>query len=235
MNAPALDVRSAGEFLPPPAPALMRSLGLAIIIHALLILALAWGVRWQQQSTELAFEAELWSQIPQQAAPQVVPTTPEPPAEPAAKLPPKMPDADIRLTRDKQKQQEKIEEQRREKERQEHIRRMLAQANQGSTGQASQSSTASTSYQARIRARVIPQITFPERDTVAGNPVAKVQFRIAPDGTILTPSIRIVLPSGLPAWDRAVANAIEKTQTIPRDVDGRFPDTFFELTFRVRE
>lgn len=247
MNAALSPNASYAEFAPPPAPALLRSATAAVFAHLLLALALAWGVSWQRQSNEVAFEAELWSQTPQQAAPLAVAPPPEPQAAPVKATQPEQPalkDADIRTEKEKarekakQQKQEKLEEQKREKERQDNIRRMLSQAGQGSpssTGLAQQSSTSSAGYQAKIRARVIPQITFPERDTVSGNPVARVQFRIAPDGTIITSSIRVVQPSGLPAWDRAVANAIEKTQTIPRDTDGRFPDTFFELTFRVRE
>ncbi|MFM2111620.1 MAG: hypothetical protein RLZZ271_280 [Pseudomonadota bacterium] len=248
MNATfASSSASYTEFAPPPAPALLRSAGVAITAHVLLAIALAWGVSWQRQSNEVAFEAELWSQTPQQAAPAAIPPPPEPQTAPVKSSQPEQPalkDADIRVEQDKARekakrlQQEKIEEQKREAARQENIRRMLSQAGQGSpnsTGSAQQSSTSSAGYQAIIRARVIPQITFPERDTVSGNPVARVQFRIAPDGTIITSSIRVVQASGLPAWDRAVANAIEKTQTIPRDKDGRFPDNFFELTFRVKE
>lgn len=53
--------------------------------HLLLILALAWGVNWSS-SQPVGVEAELWSAVPQIAAPR--PTAPPPPPEPV-KPPPK--------------------------------------------------------------------------------------------------------------------------------------------------
>ena len=43
-------------------------LGLAILVHALLLGALGWGVSWRHQAEPLTVEAELWSAVPQQAA-----------------------------------------------------------------------------------------------------------------------------------------------------------------------
>lgn len=63
-------------------------LGLALVAHALLIAALTWGVGWQTDAPQAVFEAELWSQLPQQAAPRAVPPPPAPtPPKPAAPAP----------------------------------------------------------------------------------------------------------------------------------------------------
>lgn len=126
------------EFAPPQPPAQVRALALAIVAHVLLLGALAWGVNWRQTDVTLTVEAELWSAVPQQAAPRLDPTpAPPPPAqavpapEPAVKpAPPPQPpppdlaqrDADIALARQKQeaealaaKQKLELEQKRRQK------------------------------------------------------------------------------------------------------------------------
>ena len=47
------------------------------------------------------------------------------------------------------------------------------------------------------------------------------EVKVAPDGTIL--SRKIVQSSGNKAWDDAVLRAIDKTEVLPRDTDGRVP------------
>ena len=67
-------------------------LTMALGIHGLLVLALAWGVAWQKEA-EVVLEAELWSRLPQQAAPRAVepPAPPPPPAPQPAPPPPPPP------------------------------------------------------------------------------------------------------------------------------------------------
>jgi len=60
------------EFIPPPAPGLLRALALAVLAHAFLLAALTWGVQWKREATTLSVEAELWSALPQEAAPQAL-------------------------------------------------------------------------------------------------------------------------------------------------------------------
>lgn len=234
----------ANEFYPPAPAPMRRAMFKALLVHALLILALTWGVSWQRQAQTVAFEAELWSAVPQAAAPQAASPEPTPQPQPAPAVvketsPPPVAKADIQTTvkpaptppptpNDKQL----------DKQREDRMKQLLAMAGKTDApgnGQAAQASSPSANYAARIRGRVIPNITFPERDTTPGNPETVAQFRIAPDGTIILTSLRVVKSSGLPAWDKAVVNALEKTAQIPRDVDGRFPATFFELSFKVRE
>jgi len=80
-----------------------------------------------------------------------------------------------------------------------------------------QSSGPSTSYAGRIRARIKPNIVF--ADDVGGNPAAEVEVRTSPDGTII--SRKLTKPSGVKSWDEAVLRAIDKTEVLPRDIDGR--------------
>lgn len=111
--------------------------------------------------------------------------------------------------------------QRIEAQRQANLKRMagLANASGGptATGTALQTSGPSSSYAGRIRARIKPNIVF--SDDIAGNPVAEVEVRTSPDGTIV--SRKLTKSSGVKSWDEAVLRAIDKTEVLPRDVDGR--------------
>ena len=115
------------EFAPPPTAGLPKSLGLAILAHALLLAALTWGISWKRDAPMVVAEAELWSAVPQQAAPKLVEPPPAPPPvlAPPKKAAPVIPDASIALEREKQRlkkeqqeAREKLEQQRLLKEKQ---------------------------------------------------------------------------------------------------------------------
>lgn len=283
------------EFAPPPQPGRVPAFVLAVLAHLLLMLALTWGIHWNRESENVAAEAELWSSVPQQAAPKLVeapPPAPEPPVQRVAPTPPPPPaprEADIAQEREKVKQelaqrkqqelerQKKIEARKKQEElerekklearkKQEELKReqlaekkaaeerkkqqeqvkaaktkkQLEQENklaaalrdeqmrriQGlagatgsptATGTAQRSAGPSDSYAGRIRARVRPNIVF--TDDISGNPTAEVEVRMAPDGTIT--SRHLVKPSGVKSWDEAVLRALDRTEVLPRDVDGR--------------
>jgi|GEM_PF-2925140 len=88
----------------------------------------------------------------------------------------------------------------------------------------------SASYGGKVRAKVKPNIVFTE--DIAGNPTAEVEVRTALDGRII--SQRLIKPSGSKVWDEAVIKAIIRTETMPRDVDGRVPSPMI-LEFRPRD
>ena len=286
--------RDRPEFAPPPEPALLRAFALAVLAHLLLVLALTQGLRWQRETQDAAVEAELWSALPQQAAPKEVPVPPPPP-QPAVKAPPPPPvvkappqpeppakrEADIALEREKQKrieeqhrreaelekqraekaklqaqkkreeelarkkeQQEKLleakrkaeeerkaklqqqaalEEKKRQQLREETMHRMQAMAGTGakdSPGTAARASGPSGSWAGKVQARVRPNIVF--SDDVAGNPTAEVEVRLGPGGMILGKP-KLVKSSGQRSWDEAVIRALEKTESLPPDTDGRYP------------
>ncbi|MES2888631.1 MAG: protein TolA, partial [Pseudomonadota bacterium] len=78
------------DFAPPPDSGGRMGIGavLASLAHALLVLALAWGVNWTSHTPE-GVEAELWSAVPQVAAPRAAEPQPvTPPPEPAKPTPP---------------------------------------------------------------------------------------------------------------------------------------------------
>ncbi len=107
--------------------------------------------------------------------------------------------------------------------RQENLKRMqgMAGASGGdnATGTALKSSGPSATYAGRLVGRIKPNITYP--GDMVGNPRAEVEVRVAPDGAIQ--SRRILQSSGNKAWDDAVLRAIDKTEILPKDTDGRVP------------
>ncbi len=280
------------EFGPPRDAGAARSFGFALLVHGLLIIALTWGVNWKRSDQSVAFEAEIWSSVPQAAAPKLVEPPPPPPPEPTPKAPevkaapPPAPNVDIALEQEKkrkllqlQKEREelqakkekeqkakedqakklaaqqdakkleakKLEEQKLAKQRDDKqaqastakqrddaMKRMMGLAGATgaaeSTGTAQQSSAPSSSYGARVRNAVKPNIVFTEDAT--GNPIAEVEVRTNPNGTII--SQRLVKSSGNAAWDDAVQKAITKTGTMPRDVDGRVPSAML-LSMRLKD
>lgn len=115
------------------------------------------------------------------------------------------------------------------------VKRMLEQAGggagePGATGTAAQNAAPSAGYTGRVVARVKPNIVFV--DNLATNPEAEVLLRLAPDGRII--SQKLVRSSGIKEWDQAVQRAIERTEVLPRDTDGRVPSSMV-IIFRPRE
>jgi colicin import membrane protein len=136
--------------------------------------------------------------------------------------------------RELEAKRQKAEEERTAKQREENLKRMMGQVDgtgaPNSTGTAARDAAPSASYAGRIRARVKPNIVL--TDEVAGNPSAEVEVRCAADGTIV--GRRLVKSSGSREWDEAVLRAIDRTEILPRDVDGRVPGTVV-IAFRPRE
>ena len=103
-----------------------------------------------------------------------------------------------------------------------------ASGSDDSKGTAMRSSGPSSGYAGRIAAAVRPNITFPDADTVNGNPAAEFEVSLAPDGTIV--GVKLSKSSGLPGWDDAAERGLRKTDKLPRDTDGRiFPSLIVSL------
>jgi colicin import membrane protein len=105
-----------------------------------------------------------------------------------------------------------------------------ATGGESATGTAKQSSGPSAGYGGRVIAKIKPNIVF--ADDISGNPVATVEVRTSPDGTII--GRKLIKSSGVKAWDDAVLRAIDKTEILPRDLDGRVPPSF-EINFRPKD
>ena len=126
------------EFAPPAQPGLQRALVVAAVAHLLLFVALGLATAWKTQPQTVQAEAELWSAMPQAAAPRLIepepaPTpepqpTPEPPKPaprpaPAPAPEPDRRDAEIALKKKEEKkkaeEKEKAEKEKAEKKRKE--------------------------------------------------------------------------------------------------------------------
>ncbi|MFM2035140.1 MAG: hypothetical protein RL459_405, partial [Pseudomonadota bacterium] len=65
------DALERNEFAPPPTPGFLRALALALAAHLLLLVGLTTAVSWKREAVTLSAEAELWSAVPQEAAPKL--------------------------------------------------------------------------------------------------------------------------------------------------------------------
>jgi colicin import membrane protein len=275
------------EFAPPGMPGLLRAFTLAVLAHGLLVAALTFSVQWRRDAQIISAEAELWSAIPQAAAPKLQ-EAPEPPPAVQPKVTPvpqevdQPSQADIALEREKRRiqkqkqleldqreklQQDKLkedklkadklkaeqakqaeaakqkalekkkaeqEEKQLQAQRDKNLARIAGLANAtgspSATGTATVAAGPSATYGARIQATIHPKIVFTEE--LAGNPTATVEVRTAPDGTIV--GRKLLKSSGDKGWDEAVLKAIDKTQTLPRDTDGRVPP-LLEISFKPKD
>jgi colicin import membrane protein len=97
------------DFGPPRDAGSLRAFGLALLVHALLIAALTWGINWKRSDRAVSFEAELWSSVPREAAPKLIeappppPPPPPPPQAPVVKVAPPLPEVDIALEQEKKR------------------------------------------------------------------------------------------------------------------------------------
>ena len=315
------------QFAPPRPPARLRAITLAVLVHAVLIGALTWGVNWKNTADQPAVEAELWAAVPTQAAARAVeppapppppptpePVTPPPPPPPPVRAvqPPDTREADIAIEREKkrleqekkareqQQERDKRERERKDEERKDRLeqekkerlqkekdkeqrekqlaeqkkseqdkqkklaedkrkadeaakRKADAEAKQlaeqreanmrriqgmagatgaeTATGTAQRSAGPSGAYGGMVSAKVKPNIVYP--DMITGNPRAEVEVRLSPDGTIV--GKRLVRPSGNKAWDDAVLRALDKTETLPRDIGGRAPPASLIIGFSPQD
>jgi len=108
--------------MPQPADGMGRGALMALVVHVLLVLALAAAVNWRRQAPT-PFSAEIWSALPEQAAPRPTPREPAPqpnPAPPAAASPTPPPaplrsEADIAIERQRRLDQERAAQLERER------------------------------------------------------------------------------------------------------------------------
>jgi colicin import membrane protein len=223
---------------------------ISIVAHATLIGALAWGLHWRSSPEPVAMAAELWSAVPEAAAPPPVETPPPPPVEapPPPVEAPKPPDIVTEQVVEKKPPKptppppppkpvppkpappppppppkDKLDAKALAKLHADELKRMMGQmdAPVNATGTAAHDSGPSASYAGRIIARLRPNIVL--TDSIPGNPAVEVEIRCAPDGTII--GRRITKSSGSKAWDDAVVRAIDRTGTLPRDTNGKALDT----------
>ncbi len=130
--------------------------------------------------------------------------------------------------RERQAQEARAEQERVAQQREANLRRIMGQAG-GSTGTAAHNAGPSGTYAGKLIGAIRRNIVF--AGTLSGNPVATVEVTAAPGGSII--SRRLIKSSGHKDWDEAVLRAVERTGSLPRDVDGRVPSPVtIDFSFR---
>ena len=89
---------------------------------------------------------------------------------------------------------------------------------------------ADAEYEAMIQTRIRLRINYPARSSA--NPEAIVRVDQLPTGEVV--GVKLIQPSGTPAWDEAVQRAIWAASPLPKRKDGTVARVL-ELTFRPRE
>ena len=74
----------------------------------------------------------------------------------------------------------------------------------------------SSTYTEKIKASVMSNVS----EQPNAGPVS-VKIKSKPDGTVLAK--QLIRSSGDPDWDNAILQAIDKTEKLPTDIDGRTP------------
>lgn len=187
------------------------------------------------KQAQIAVEKEVKKPEPVKKVPPKAEPKPEPKPKPVPKVePPKKVAEAPKPKASTPRQIAEADAKRLEALREENLKRMAGLAGASgapsATGSALQSAGPSAGYAGRIRARVKPNIVF--SDEVSGNPTAEVEVRTSPDGTIV--GRKLIKPSGIKSWDDAVLKAIDKTEILPRDIDGRVPPSLI-ISFRPKD
>ena len=228
---------------------------ISIAAHLALIGALWWGLHWRSSTEEVASSAELWSAVPEAAAPPPVETPPPPPVVETPPPPPvetpKPPDIVTEQIKEKKPPPKpappppppkpappkpapvpppppKLDAKALQKLHDENLKRMMGQmdAPATATGTAARNSGPSANWGGKVAALIKQHLVY--TDSMSGLRSPDIEIRLGVDGSIL--SQRITKSSGNPAFDDAVLRAVIGTQKLPRDTDGTLPSDVV-LTF----
>ncbi len=225
----------------------LRSFALALAVHCALFAFLYFGVRWQSQPPE-SIAAELWvpaqvAPAPRIEAPKVEPA-PEPKPVPVVKEEPKeipKPAAkpDIAIKEEKKKPEPKKEavpaapDPIKEALQREELQRKAQQDSLAQAAAREASAAAAKSrrdWEAQIAAKVRSRVRLP--DNLTGNPEAVFEVTLLPNMEVLT--VKLVRPSGVPAYDEAAERAINAASPFPPPPAGVEPGRVLRLPFRPK-
>ena len=121
-----------------------------------------------------------------------------------------------------------------EKVRSDAMKRMMAQAGNGTTGTAAKATAPrkDSGYVAALTSKIKSNIAYSGSTDVPGNPRAVFKIEQLPTGEII--SVRKIKSSGLPAYDSSVENAINKSSPLPKKKDGTV-EREIELIFEMKD
>lgn len=242
----------------PPAAGRTPSILLALAMHGLLAVMLLLGLNWQSRPPEVV-NAELWSALPQIAAPTPTPTPPQkavelpPPPKPiAVEVPVPTPKADIVVKEETPKKAPplppeplpppKVEAKPEPKPQPKpevkappappSALQYIQSQVAASTGTSTQTSgpKGSNGYIQALQTKIRSNTIFAGQAEDSGNPTVVVEIEQLPTGEVT--SSKILSSSGLPAFDRAVLSGIEKSSPLPKNEQGRVV-TPVQLTYKL--
>ncbi|WP_124950776.1 cell envelope integrity protein TolA [Sulfuriferula thiophila] len=143
--------------------------------------------------------------------------------------------------------QQKIEQQKLEQQKkQAALRQMITQQSQNefnaesarsltssrqaalASKQAAEQSTMRAQYQDKIKAKIRSKIILP--DSLQGNPQARFEVSVLPTGDVV--HVKLLRPSGQPAYDSAVERAILKASPLPMPPDAALVNEFRDLDLK---
>jgi colicin import membrane protein len=260
MNAASL---SRDAFMPRPPRGMGAGLGLALLVHALLVAALAFSVNWRTSNPAVA-EAELWAAVPQVAAPRAAEVEPPkpvpPPVKPPAPIPKaepepqKLPDASIAIEKArrekelalKEKEKEELAKKKKEAEeerkaeaataaaRLKNLERMMGQLN----------ATGGPTSKGDAQQNKAPSAGYAGRVTAYVKPQIEIPAGSIDGNPVAEVEVRcaadgkivsrkLTKGSGVKMWDEGVLRAIDKTEVLPLD-EGRCPSPIV-ITFKLHD
>lgn len=238
---PAMDMPLA----PQEAPGRRAALAMAVVVHAVLLGFLIYGIRWQTQSPEAETVAvELVragpAPKPETKVPPKVEPKPEPRVEPKAaakpdialkekekpKAEPKPEPKKDSLLEKLNKEFEQITNRNKPASVTSSVDKELAQLKAGQAAAANAKATAD--YMGRIRGKIRGNLILPPE--VKGNPEAVFDVSQLPSGEIL--SVKLRKSSGSSALDAAIERAILKSNPLPKPERGELFSRELELKFR---
>ncbi|WP_034298574.1 cell envelope integrity protein TolA [Herbaspirillum sp. RV1423] len=133
-----------------------------------------------------------------------------------------------KLAAEKKQKQQAADNKAAEQRRQDDLKRMMGQATSasGGTGTAAQSQgpRGAADYGRKLGAKIRSNTIFDVPGELSANPAVEYTVELLPDGMVR--SIRKNRTSGIPGFDEAVLQAINKSQPFPPDKDGRVPNSF---------
>ncbi|MBV8030212.1 MAG: TonB C-terminal domain-containing protein [Betaproteobacteria bacterium] len=231
-------------------PGRVRAVGLSFAVHALLVLVIFVGVRFQSTAPQTV-SVELWEppSAPQRVEPPPPPAPPKvepppPPPEPVAK-----PDIAEKAPPPKPKPEPKKVEPpkpappKRDAEMDRILREQLAQEqaaaqerqlrNLAAREQASSQAKALATWVDKIRVAIRSRIPIAIADAVQGNPEAVFEVTILPSMDVA--AVRMTKSSGNPAYDEAVGRAIRSASPLPPPPQRDLFQRELELRFRPKD
>lgn len=148
---------------------------------------------------------------------------------------------------DQKAAQQKVETQKLEQQKkQAALRQMIAQQQQNelkaesaralsssrqaalASKQAAEQASMRAQYQDKIKAKIRSKIILP--DSLQGNPQARFEVSVLPTGDVV--HVKLLRPSGQPAYDNAVERAILKASPLPMPPDSALVNEFRDLDLK---